>query len=46
MKQRHYGYFTTGGVAYLGQFQSSSFSSQDPDAVLQFCLVNDVNRTL
>ena len=38
-------YSTTGGVTHLGQFESSSFSSQDPVPVLQFCLVNYVNRT-
>ena len=38
-------YSTTGGVTYLGQFESSSFSSTDPVAVLTFCLDNYVNRT-
>ena len=39
------GYSTAGGVTYLGQFESSAFSSQDSDAVRQFCLDNYVNRT-
>lgn len=38
-------YSTAGGVTHLGQFESSTFSSQDSDAVLSFCLVNYVNRT-
>ena len=39
------GYYSTTD-SYLGQFESSVFSSQDPDSVLQFCLDNYVNRTL
>ena len=39
------GYSTAGGVTYLGQFESSTFSSQDSDAVRQFCLDNYVFRT-
>jgi hypothetical protein len=31
--------------SYLGQFESSSFSSTDPALVLDFCLTNYVNRT-
>jgi hypothetical protein len=39
-------YSTTGGVTHLGQFQSSSFSSTNPDAVLKFCFDNYTDRTL
>jgi hypothetical protein len=38
------GYYSTTD-SYLGQFESSSFSSPDPEPVRQFCLDNYINRT-
>jgi hypothetical protein len=37
-------YASADGVESLGQFQRAVFASNDPDAVLAFCVENAVNR--